>query len=217
MIDLVNRLNIKDKMAGVNVINYESNVEMSAQSNVFDHNRDSVIPHIDNLKYIGSGTATGDALFTGRSFCTRACRPLAQAVTRAVIVFTDGNSNQGRSVATEAKLFRDIEATMFAIGIGVPGAIGDVELLNIAGDPDNVLRVSNYLELTQIVNKITTYTCNFPAFVEPGTRIDAEVQPNGYRYYRMNTLKLRHGMGGFVDVTINNHIGRVSVYFLKYR
>jgi len=173
-----------------------------------------LIEKIKNIPYLNAGTNTGDALREARIICEKDCRPFDQGTARSVIVFTDGNSNGGLPVAAEATyLAQTTKMNVFAVAIGT--GINDNELHSIASHPSYVLRLHNYLELTQVINNITTKACDFPAFVQPNVKVESEVPLDIYRFYQMDIIingSPIKGHGAFVEIDIKNKSGRTRVF-----
>jgi uncharacterized protein YegL len=211
LIDLVSRLNVNVKKAGVAIINYASNVSLSAQNEVFEFDKPELLKQIAALPRLGTNTATGDALALAKLYCEARCRNLNEGIPRIFAVFTDGHSNEGQPVLPAAKAIRDtpIEGTIFAIGIGNIGKQGQDELLGIAGDKDYVLNIDSYLDLARVSNAIATQMCDFPAFILPNIETRVEVKGNNTRYYKMNTLN-RTAKNAFFEIEINDKMGQVN-------
>ncbi|CAL1537357.1 unnamed protein product [Lymnaea stagnalis] len=73
------------------------------------------------------------------------------------IVITDGASQNPEKTALSAKTARDRGATVLAVGVG--SSIDEVELNNIAGNPDRVLTASDYSKLNSIKHELIDLTC----------------------------------------------------------
>jgi len=213
LIDLVSRLNVDKKKAGVAVINYASEPTLDALNEVFEFDKTQLLNQIAALPRIGTKTATGEALDLAKRYCEVQCRSITEGIPRIFVVFTDGHSNEGRPVLPAAKAIREtpIEGTIFAVGLGNIGKQGQEELLGITGDKDYVLTINSYLELARVTNAIATQMCEFPAFILPDTKTKVEVKGNSTRYYRMNTLN-KTSKSAFFEIEINDTVGHVSVY-----
>ena len=210
LIDLVSRLNVAVKKAGVALINYASNVSLSAINEVFEFDKTELLQQIAALPRLGTHTATGDALALAKAYCDARCRDATQGIPRIFAVFTDGHSNVGQPVLPIAKIIREapMEGTIFAIGIGNIGKTGQDELLEIAGDKDYVLNIASYLDLARVTNSITMQMCEFPAFILPGVKTQSEVKGNNTRYFKMNSLQ-KTSKNAFFEIEVNDHAGQV--------
>jgi hypothetical protein len=211
LIDLVSRLNINVKKAGVAILNYASNVSLSAQTEVFEFDKPSLLQQIAELPRLGTHTATGDALALAKAYCDARCRDIAEGVPRIFTVFTDGHSNEGQPPIPVAEAIRatPMEGTIFAVGVGNIGKAGQDELLGIAGDQDYVLNINSYLDLARVTNAITMQMCEFPAFILPDIETQSQVKLNSTRYYKMNTLH-KKAKNAFFEIEINDKVGQVS-------
>ncbi|CAF1573979.1 unnamed protein product, partial [Didymodactylos carnosus] len=215
MANLTERLNIGPHRVHISIIKYSTTVEDSYIFSKTGTNqlKGAIVNVIKNLKYTGGSTATGDAISRARQICDRECREKTEAIPRAVVLFTDGNSNTGKPVGQESALLREqTKATVFAVGIG--SGINELELQLIATKPYEtyVLRLSNYLQLTQVINEVTIIACKVPAFIEVGVVYKSEVEQNTYRFYQAEIKGLRNGMGGFMETAVNVTAGDVKVY-----
>lgn len=218
LMDLVSRLNINVKKAGVALINYASNISLSAQTEVFEYDKQELLQQIAALPRIGTYTATGNALALAKTYCEARCRDIEEGIPRVFAVFTDGHSNEGQPPIPIAQSIREapMAGTIFAIGVGNIGKAGQDELLGIAGDQDYVLNIASYLDLARVTNSITMQMCEFPAFILPDTKFQSEVKGTNSRYYKMNTLyKIKKN--AFFEVEINDKAGQVNCFKIKYK
>ena len=211
LMDLVSRLNVAVNKAGVAVINFSSNMSLSAQNNVFEFDQLELLKQLSVLPRLAGSTATGDALALAKLYCEAQCRDLNNGIPRIFAIFTDGHSNTGQPVIPAAIALREapIEGTVFAVGVGNIGVDGQAELLGITGDPDYVMTIDSYLDLARITNAISMKMCNIPAFILPDRKIRGEVTGNSSRYYRMNTLH-KLAKNAFFEIQINEQAGQVS-------
>ncbi|CAF3672241.1 unnamed protein product [Rotaria socialis] len=213
LLDLVSRLNVATEKAGVAIINFASTPTLSAQTNVYEFERGNLFQQIADLPRIGTNTATGDALALADAYCQSSCRDISKGVPRVFAVFTDGHSNEGRPAIPAAQALRSspIEGTIFAVGIGNIGPVGDAELLGIAGDKDYVMNINSYLDLARVTNAITMKMCDFPAFVGPDIKVQSEMTGNSTRYFKMHTLK-KAKKNAFFEIQLNDRAGKTVVY-----
>jgi len=213
LIDLVSRLNIAVKKAGVAIINYASDVSLVGETNVFEFDKTNLLQQIAALPRLGTNTSTGNALALAKLYCEAKCRDLSEGIPRIFAIFTDGHSNEGQPAIPAAKAIRDspIEGTIFAVGVGNIGKVGEDELLGIAGDQDYVMHIDSYLDLARVTNAITMQMCEFPAFILPDIITQSEVKSNNSRYYKMNTLH-KIGKNAFFEVEISDKVGQVSLF-----
>ena len=211
LLDLTSRLNVGPEKAGVAILNFASDVSLSAQTDVFEFERIQLMNEIAALPRLGTNTATGTALTVAKSYCDARCRPIAKAIPRIFAIFTDGHSNEGPPAIPAAEAIRasPIEGTIFAVGIGNIGVDGNAELLGLAGDPDYVMNINSYLDLAKVTNAITMKMCDFPAFVLPNVPILGEATGNNTRYYRMHTLN-KINKNAFFEVELTDRAGQVS-------
>ncbi|UJR21164.1 hypothetical protein I4U23_024263 [Adineta vaga] len=210
LLDLVSRLNVGVEKAGVALLNFATNVSLSAITDVYEFDRTELLQQIAALPRLATNTATGEALALAKSYCEARCRQTDRAIPRVFAIFTDGHSNTGRAPIPVAQAIRasPIEGTIFAVGIGNIGPDGDAELLGIAGDSDYVMNIDSYLDLARVTNAITERMCEFPAFVIPNTKVNVEVSSNSSRYFKMHTVK----KNAFFEIEFDNREGQAIVY-----
>ena len=70
--------------------------------------------------------------------------------------------------------------------------IDQAELSSIASKGQYVLKLTNYMHLTQVINSITMLACDIPVFVPLNVEVKGEVSRNTYRYYELDTSALLH-------------------------
>ncbi|KAK7494017.1 hypothetical protein BaRGS_00014675 [Batillaria attramentaria] len=117
--------------------------------------KDQVLEALDNMAFRSGGrTDTGDAIKFMREKQMVRTR---EGVPKIAIVLTDGNSQRRSYTKQQAELARAENITIFAIGVG--RYVSDVELLNIAGDEEHVIRSSNYESLPQFKEQLAYKTC----------------------------------------------------------
>ncbi|XP_041347928.1 von Willebrand factor-like [Gigantopelta aegis] len=104
--------------------------------------------------YEGGRTDTGDAIAYMEKKQMVEARP---EVPHVAIVLTDGTSQRRYFTRDMAKRARDSGIKMFAVGVG--RWVKEEELINIAGDPSRVFRVTNYEELKTIKEELAYQTC----------------------------------------------------------
>nr|KAG5704637.1 hypothetical protein BaRGS_025279 [Batillaria attramentaria] len=121
--------------------------------------KDQVLEALDNMAFRSGGrTDTGDAIKFMREKQMVRTR---EGVPKIAIVLTDGNSQRRSYTKQQAELARAENITIFAIGVG--RYVSDVELLNIAGDEEHVIRSSNYESLPQFKEQLAYKTCTCSA------------------------------------------------------
>ncbi len=103
-------------------------------------------------------TRTGMALHSMRLHYLNDART-RPGVVRIGIVITDGNSDDHKATAHQARLAREAGIHLFAIGVGQ--YITESELLNIASHPSDmyVHKVTNFNALNSIKDILAMQTC----------------------------------------------------------
>lgn len=110
---------------------------------------------IDNIVQLKQNTYTGKALkFVNQFFDPVNGGRKNQNVNQYLIVMTDGESHD--KVYDEAAELRSKGVTIFSVGIGLKSSF---ELVQIAGNPQNVFLVENFEVLDSIRGQIVTQVC----------------------------------------------------------
>lgn len=207
---MVDRFNIGENNALIGLINYSTTVHtllgFILQQQFWS--QDMVKSKIDSMNYLAQTTATGDAIYAARTSIFTTTRGI---VPRLAIVFTDGQSNTGRPVATEAQLLKDEGVDIFAVGIG--SGINDAELDTIASVPKSTykLHISGYNALYAAVNNITQIACNTNAFIPLFTIINVDTPLNQQKFYQANLQK--YPKGGYAQIKVKHNTGRTNFYY----
>lgn len=112
--------------------------------------------HIDQIAQLNQNTYTGKGLkFVKQFFDPTNGGRKNQNVNQYLIVMTDGESHD--TVDQEAAELRSNGITIFSIGIGLKNSF---ELIQIAGNPENVFMVENYNVLDSIKRQIVSQVCH---------------------------------------------------------
>lgn len=93
------------------------------------------------------------------------------ATPRVLVLFTDGASNTGESVASVmASLAEPLQSvTRYAVGIG--SSLNQDELELFAGDAERVYSIDDYASLSEIAGAITQSSCNSNAAIAVDTPV----------------------------------------------
>ncbi|XP_018418248.1 PREDICTED: collagen alpha-6(VI) chain-like [Nanorana parkeri] len=111
--------------------------------------------HIDQIVQLNQNTYTGKGLkFVKQFFDPVNGSRKNQNVPQYLIVMTDGESHD--TVDEEAAELRNNGIKIFSIGIGLKNSF---ELIQIAGNPNNVFLVENFNVLDSIKRKIVSQVC----------------------------------------------------------
>ncbi|KAL4227330.1 Trimeric coiled-coil oligomerization domain of matrilin [Mactra antiquata] len=141
---------------GIVVFSHSSKLVLSLDNN---WDKASVKNKIRNIKHIGGGTYTSDALRMVRqeAFARGVVR---DNVAKIAIVLTDGLSANEELTKKEAELTQAAGINVFAIGIGK--GVDLVEIQNIASNPDDnyVFQVGDFNSLETIKETLAIKTCN---------------------------------------------------------
>ena len=162
LVEMINQLNtIGPQKIRVGVINYSSNVQIISSLVDTDQDKARIIASVNNMRYLDGMTATGDALKVARQICLTFPR---DRTPRVLVLFTDGASNMGANVITEADLLKNQGVSIFTVGVGP--AINHAELNAISSIPLSTYKktIANYKDIYAAINQMTQTACWCPAF-----------------------------------------------------
>ncbi|XP_075127409.1 collagen alpha-4(VI) chain-like [Leptodactylus fuscus] len=163
--------------------------------------------NIENIAQLKQNTYTGKALkFVKQFFDPANGSRKNQNVHQYLIVMTDGESHD--SVYEEAAELRSNGVTIFSVGIGIKNSF---ELVQIAGNPNNLFLVETYEVLDSIRGQIVTQVCEPKDEPSLDCSIDIAVAVDSSRRSRPSTSsqiqqKLNHYLPDLMKQisTLNN-------------
>ncbi|CAN2389704.1 von Willebrand factor type A domain, partial [Pristimantis euphronides] len=139
--------------------------------------------NIDKIVQLNQNTYTGKALkFVSQFFDPANGSRKNQNVHQYLIVMTDGESHD--SVEEAAAELRSSGVTIFSIGIGIKNKF---ELVQIAGNPQNVFLVESFEVLDSIRGQIVSQVCEPKDEPSSDCRIDITVGVDSSRRSRPST------------------------------
>ncbi|XP_072465731.1 cartilage matrix protein isoform X1 [Notamacropus eugenii] len=152
---IVDSLDVSDKMAQVGLVQYSSSVRQEFPLGRYKTKKD-IKAAVKKMSYMEKGTMTGAALkyLIDNTFTiSSGARPGAQKVG---IVFTDGRSQD--YINDAAKKAKELGFKMFAVGVG--NAVED-ELREIASDPvaEHYFYTADFKTINQIGKKLQNKIC----------------------------------------------------------
>ncbi len=163
VVEMINRLNTNgQRKIRVLVINYSTTVQVMSSLVQTDQDKARIISAVNSMPYLNGMTATGDALARARQIFSYNPRDLNP---RVVVLFTDGGSNMGANVITEADLLKNQGVSIFTVGVG--SAINHAELNAISSIPLSTYKktIANYQDIYAAINEIGQTACSTPAFL----------------------------------------------------
>jgi len=155
--EVVSNLDVGKDGVHVGMSRYNSWVDHRFFMNTFT-DKDAVLEEIQNCPYYGRGTKTAQALSEVASHSLQPYNGWRGHPT-AVVVITDGRSQDAAGLAAAAKAVKAKATRVIAIGIG-PNVVGD-ELVTIASQPSdtNVYMTPSFEELSGVVGEILEKVC----------------------------------------------------------
>jgi uncharacterized protein YegL len=206
VVEMINKLNIiGPQKIRVGVINYSSTIQTITSLVDTDQDKARIIANVNNMPYLNQATATGNALKVARQIFSTYPR---DGVPRVLVLFTDGGSNEGVSVTSEAVELKNQKISIFTVGIG--SQINHNELNAISSDPITTYKklIANYQQLYAAINEITQTACKTPAFIVVKQTVFAQaVEKNEPRYYQVDMTKLSKAAGDLILIELNTITG----------
>ncbi|XP_066271290.1 cartilage matrix protein-like [Branchiostoma lanceolatum] len=152
-----------DGVTRIGLVQYNDNQQTAFDLNQYRTEAD-VLAAVDNINYLGGGTYTGRAIHYARQVSFGAASGNRAGRPDALIVLTDGVSYDPVIYASQAARHQGI--TVFAIGIGT--TVDRDTLERIAGNPQNVLHVSDPGSRVQVIRSLKRWLCSGAYCGDPG-------------------------------------------------
>ncbi|XP_028414351.1 cartilage matrix protein-like [Dendronephthya gigantea] len=123
---------------------------------------------VKQMKYLRSGTATGDALRKSRAMVFNGTGNDRPDAPNVLVLFTDGQSNDDQGVdyqVEQAKILKNDGVKIIAVGMGETVIIEELrtkmrQIASMAADSsDPLMFETNFANLDSISNNITTAIC----------------------------------------------------------
>ncbi|XP_072268435.1 collagen alpha-4(VI) chain-like isoform X2 [Pyxicephalus adspersus] len=162
--------------------------------------------HIDQIVQLNQNTYTGKGLkFVKQFFDPANGSRKNQNVPQYLIVMTDGESHD--TVDEEAAELRSNGVTIFSIGIGLKNSF---QLIQIAGNPQNVFMVENFQDLDSIKRQIVSQVCEPTDEPSKDCNIEITVSVDYSRRIRPSTTSiLQQKLNRFLPEVLQ-HISTLS-------
>ena len=168
-----------------------------------------LIKAAQGLQYFNGATASGDALKMANDVFYRNPRKVTPRVT---VLFTDGYSNTGASVYTEATRLKNAEVTLFSVGIGSGINMNELNTISSVPATKHVKLVKDYSELYSQINTITALACDSHAFLTAGSKVTAETSKDELKKYQLDLVK-NPSLLGYYEIDITNVKGFTLIDF----
>jgi matrilin len=114
----------------------------------YGNNRANMLNMINSKSYRGAGTATGSAI--NASVALIKAKQFPNGVPKILVILTDGGSYD--SVIEAANNARANGIVLFCVGIGAN--VNTAQLLQITGSASNIVYISSYSSLNNLVSLI---------------------------------------------------------------
>ncbi len=152
----------------VGVINYSTVPNSLTLLVDTDQDKAIMVAKVNNMQYLNGSTSTDLALmFARQTFFNYPC----EYSPRVLVLFTNGQSNTGANVITQADLLKNQQdVSIFTVGIG--SVINHAELNAVSSKPITTYKkiFANYPDLYAAINEITQAACRTSAFI-PGKTV----------------------------------------------
>ncbi|XP_071325050.1 collagen alpha-6(VI) chain-like [Trachinotus anak] len=164
---LVNSLDVSEGFVHVGVAQFSDDPKDEFYLNKYSK-KEHVMAHIEKMKYAGGNTYLGKALdHMKRYFEVLHGSRLYAWIPQNLVLITDGDSHD--DVEDAANDLRALGVEVFAIGVG---DVHDLQLLQIAGNPERLFSVRNFNNLVKIKQKVIDAMCGEEPPVTEGCTID---------------------------------------------
>jgi hypothetical protein len=187
LISLVKNFTVGVDSSRIALVDFSTRVNIDFYLNTYSSTAD-IVNAITNVKKSSQRTNTGGALKEvvdnvlvpekGRRNGTASC---------LTMVLTDGQSNEGISVASQAPRLKSICSVM-AIGIG--SSIDKTELELIASEVHFVYSVSSYQMLIDGIQSMKKNVCLVPEYVTTAAPTNVRAPENVYRYFAIKVTSV---------------------------
>ena len=170
--------------ANIGVVVYSSNVAHVVPFNTTS-SMDELVDTINGLSYPGSGTNTNAGMRAAINMYRGLEGRRESGIPRVMLVFTDGDWNEGLSPSTAAE--EATHAGIITMAFGIGNGILDEELLRIAnGKQENVIRTQDYDTLKQQIARIARRAKKVPKTPPIGVvQKEAFANSGEKRYFRL--------------------------------
>ncbi|XP_063778423.1 collagen alpha-6(VI) chain-like [Pseudophryne corroboree] len=185
MKEIVDSFSIAQDKVRIGVAQYSTNPQREFFLNQHYTSSDMKL-HIDNIVQLNENTYTGKGLkFVKQFFDPANGSRKNQGVYQYLIVMTDGESHD--TVAEEAEELRSSGITIFSIGIGIKNSF---ELVQIAGNPQNMFTVETFEMLDTIKRQIVYQICIPGDVPDKDCNLDITVSVDYSRRIRPSTTSI---------------------------
>lgn len=120
---------------------------------LYGNNKSTILSMLQAKTYPGGGTNTGSAINATTSIIDWG--NFSNGLPKIMVVLTDGGSSDDVLMASNYARSKGI--TIIAVGIGIN--VNTTQLLQIAQSSSNMILISSYNELSNLVKFISNYFC----------------------------------------------------------
>lgn len=136
-------------------------------------------------KFGGTDTDTAGALALAKAQFldpSSGVRPDSEAVSKVLVVLTDGTSNGVAATIAAAEDLKAMNVNVFTIGLGT--SLNHAELQGMASDPKegHAIELAKVKDIEGFSSTMATYSCNEPAQINPGEALRTEIKNGEMRY-----------------------------------
>ena len=172
-------------------------------------NKTILIKAAQELQYFNGATASGDALKMANDDFHR--NPI-KVTPRVAVLFTDGYSNIGASVFTEATRLKNAEVSIFSIGIGSDINMNELNTISSVPSSKYVKLVKDFQEIYSQINYIASFACDTILLLIIDSKVTAETSKDELKKYQLDLVK-NPSLLGYYEIDITNVKGFTQIDF----
>ncbi|CAK8678124.1 unnamed protein product [Clavelina lepadiformis] len=215
-LDFVNQLtsefNISSEQVRTGLTIYSSSNYPISQ---FDqHQNNSAFSDVvDNTRYPGGGTKTGNAIEFVRTVMfntSTGMRPPMEGAPKILLVLTDGQS--GDNVTTPSAAIKADGVTVFGVGVG--NGFVENEIREIASDPDSdyAFGLSQFDQLVTILkDRVSVQACKIPIVVPDDTEVTISIKSGDIHY-----SEVQIPIDGFLELSYTvTTVGAAAIVYVS--
>lgn len=205
--EYVKQTDIGPNKTQVALIKYSTNVKIESYLSTFN----SKIPLLDfitKIDFISGSTATGDALNECFNIYStdKGMRKSSSAISKLIIVLTDGQSNVGVRPIPVANSLKEQKISIISVGVGLYLNLN--ELKGISSN-NRFYRVNDFNQVSLIYNEIRQISCLQPAII-PDKTLPIQVEKDIFKYFTYNIQNLKSSLT--VMINIKKIFGDVKIF-----
>ncbi|XP_043973359.1 collagen alpha-6(VI) chain-like isoform X2 [Gambusia affinis] len=175
--DIVTTLDVGEEFSHVGLAQFAEEFQHEFYLNNY-YSESDIVKKINDIDYLGGATNLGNALRSmGEYFTPRRGSRNQKGVPQNLVVISDGNSQD--KVEFPANDLRALNIAVYAVAVG---DVYETRLLQVTGDPENIVRVGDIKNLPNFKTKVINAICDkekpVPTIVPPPPPVPTTARPS---------------------------------------